>query len=64
MEAASGMPLGAIEMDAAWEEQFAFTNQSADTDSCPKVADMVNRLKEAQSGSPAAQTDKLRETGS
>lgn len=42
----SGAPLSQEEMDAAWEEQFAFDNTPKDDDSCPKAHDMLARMND------------------
>lgn len=41
-----GKPLSQEEMDAAWEEQFAFDNSDKGESGCPKVQDMLARINE------------------
>ncbi len=48
MESASGSAPSLQEIDAAWEEQFAFDNASLNggqgTGECPKIKDMIDRM--------------------
>lgn len=46
IKADSGGPLSRDEMDAAWEEQFAFDNSDKNEGGCPKVQDMLARMNE------------------
>lgn len=46
MKAHNGAPLSQDEMDAAWEEQFAFDNTGSSQNGCPKADDMLARMNE------------------
>ncbi len=46
LEADSGRPMTNEEMDAAWEEQFAFANQDQQgSGGCPKAEEMLRRME-------------------
>ncbi len=49
LQKASGAPATERELDAAWEEQFAFDGDGQSGGSCPKVGNMMSRLKEMES---------------
>lgn len=49
LQKASGAAATERELDAAWEEQFAFDGDGQSGGSCPKVGGMVARLKEMES---------------
>lgn len=46
MKAHNGAPLNQDEMDAAWEEQFAFDNTGSSQNGCPKADEMLARMNE------------------
>lgn len=46
LKAHDGKPMSQEEMDAAWEEQFAFDNSDKGEGGCPKVEDMLSRMNE------------------
>lgn len=50
LESASGAAPSFQELDTAWEEQFAFDNQSLEggqgTGDCPKIRDMLDRMND------------------
>ena len=46
LKAHDGAPLSQDEMDAAWEEQFAFDNPEPGQGGCPRAEDMLARINE------------------